>query len=149
MHPPRKLLSTDLVHDAYVEALVNARLTALRSLAEIASAGKDESEKRQAATTILKLPNPEPPHRPIHTPIPIRYMDLHNIRRGPGGELPRQPTPFELAQATTPGLFASSPDPTLATLSPLGLPPPGAHPLTASSAAAALAAAAGRADPPS
>ena len=99
MQPPRNLLSTDLVHDAYVEALVSARLAALRSLVEIVSAGKDESEKRQAATTILKLPNPEPPRRPLHTPLPIRYMDLMEARSTSCGKLPPRPTPFELAQA--------------------------------------------------
>ncbi|HVU62508.1 MAG TPA: hypothetical protein VHC70_00930 [Phycisphaerales bacterium] len=77
----------------YAALLAEARLAALRTLIDIATTSEDPTEKRLAATAILRAPEPKEPQshaRTAHEPAwPSPVHETHQTRPQP----PRVPAP--------------------------------------------------------
>jgi hypothetical protein len=91
----------------YAAILADARIAALRALADILASSDDPTEKRLAATAILRLPEPEDSQSAIRRPQSPSSAP-------PNNESPRQsaPTLPPPSQSPTPApLFAPNTDP--------------------------------------
>jgi hypothetical protein len=66
---------------AYADHLAQARLAAIKALTDILATSDDPTERRLAATAILRIPDPEPPPAPPrHAPEPDRRPYAEIIR---------------------------------------------------------------------